>query len=150
MPGVTEIGFYHLTRTGPDQALPALLGRTLAAGERALVLCGSASRVEALDCALWECKDPDWLPHGSARTGHPALQPIWLTVQEENPNAARFLFLLDGRETADLGAWARVFDLFDGQDEAAVAAARRRWSAAKAGGHTPVYWRQGERGWSKA
>ena len=36
---MTEIGFYHLTRTGPDQALPQLLGRTLAAGQRAVVLC---------------------------------------------------------------------------------------------------------------
>ena len=33
---MTEIGFYHLTRAGPDQALPQLLGRTLAAGERAV------------------------------------------------------------------------------------------------------------------
>src|SRR4051812_2276672 len=113
--GVTEIGFYHLTRTGPDQALPALLGRTLAARERAVVLCGSPARVEALDRLLWECKDPDWLPHGTARAGNADLQPIWLTTDEENPNAARFLFLLDGREAAELGAWARVFDLFDGQ-----------------------------------
>ena len=41
---LAEIGFYHLTRTGPDEALPRLLGRTLAAGERALVLCGSEAR----------------------------------------------------------------------------------------------------------
>ncbi|MGH7082784.1 MAG: DNA polymerase III subunit chi, partial [Acetobacteraceae bacterium] len=32
-----EIGFYHLTRSGPDQALPKLLERTLALDERALV-----------------------------------------------------------------------------------------------------------------
>src|SRR4051794_29570491 len=94
--GVTEIGFYHLTRTGPDQALPALLGRTLAAGERAVVLCGSPERVAALDRVLWECTEPDWLPHGTARTGHAELQPIWLTTEEERPNGGRFLFLLDG------------------------------------------------------
>lgn len=146
---MTEIGFYHLTRTGPDQALPPLLGRTLAAGERAVVLCGSPARVEALDRLLWECKEPDWLPHGTAKGGHAALQPIWLTVEEERPNAARYLFLLDGREAADLLAWERVFDLFDGGDEDAVAAARRRWLAAKAAGCTPTYWRQGERGWTR-
>jgi DNA polymerase III subunit chi len=146
---VTEIGFYHLTRTGPDQALPALLGRTLAAGERAVVLCGSADRVAALDRTLWDCKEPDWLPHGTARTGHAELQPIWLTVEEERPNSARFLFLLDGRAAADPGVWGRVFDLFDGGDPAAVEAARQRWTAAKAGGHAPTYWRQGDRGWTR-
>ena len=78
---LTEIGFYHLTRTGPDAALPALLGRTLAAGERALVLCGSEERVAALDAALWLCPDPDWLPHGTAATGEADLQPIWITAR---------------------------------------------------------------------
>lgn len=145
---VTEIGFYHLTRTKLEQALPALLGRTLAAGERAVVLCGSAERVAALDAALWECVEPDWLPHGTARTGHAALQPIWLTEQEERPNGARYLFALDGR-VAVLDDWARVFDLFDGQDEQALAAARTRWAAAKAAGQALTYWKQGERGWTK-
>lgn len=145
---MAEVGFYHLTRTPLEQALPALLGRTLAAGERAVVLCGSAERVASLDRALWACAEPDWLPHGSARTGDAALQPIWLTEEDERPNGARYLFLLDGKG-ADLSGWARVFDLFDGQDEGQVAAARARWSAAKAAGHALTYWRQGERGWTK-
>jgi DNA polymerase-3 subunit chi len=42
-----------------------------------------------------------------------------------------------------------VLDLFDGQDPEAVAAARRRWSAAKAAGHALSYWQQGDRGWEK-
>ena len=145
---MAEIGFYHLTRTKLEQALPALLGRTLAAGERAVVLCGSPERVGELDRLLWECPDPDWLPHGAAGGAHPELQPIWLTTAEERPNDARFLFLLDAR-TADLAAWARVFDLFDGDDPAALAAARQRWTAAKTAGHTLTYWKQTERGWTK-
>jgi DNA polymerase III subunit chi len=40
-------------------------------------------------------------------------------------------------------------DLFDGNDEAALAAARRRWAAAKAAGHALSYWQQGARGWEK-
>ena len=146
---MTEMGFYHLTRTGPDQALPALLGRTLAGGERAVVRVADAARVAALDEALWASQDPDWLPHGTARTGHAPLQPIWLTAADENPNGARFLFLLDGRSCPDLLAWPRVFDLFDGQDPAAVTAARLRWAAAKALGVTLAYWQQTERGWAK-
>ena len=150
---MAEIGFYHLTRSGADQALPPLLGRTLAAGQRAVVLCGTEARVEALDAALWACAEPDWLPHGTARTGHAELQPIWLTAEdlppEGAPNGARYLFLLDGAESAGLVRFDRVFDLFDGRDEAAVLAARRRWTAAKAAGHALTYWQQGERGWAK-
>ena len=148
-PLMTEVGFYHLTRTGPDQALPPLLGRTLAAGERAVVRAGSKARVAALDEALWASQDLDWLPHGTARTGHAELQPIWLTTLEENPNGARFLFLLDGLGCFDLPAWARVFDLFDGQDPAAVAAARTRWTVAKDAGAALAYWQQTDKGWTK-
>ena len=148
---MAEIGFYHLTRTGADQALPQLLGRTLAAGQRALVLCGSAERVAALDAALWLCPDPDWLPHGSAESGNADLQPIWLAAADPGvaPNGARFLFLLDGAGCARLELYDRVFDLFDGADAAAVQAARDRWAAARAGGHALAYWQQSERGWER-
>jgi DNA polymerase III subunit chi len=146
---MAEIGFYHLTRTGSDQALPQLLGRTLAAGQRAVVICGSEERVAALDTALWLSANPDWLPHGTPTTGNAELQPIWLTTHDEAPNGARFLFLVDGADSARLEAFERVFDLFDGGDEAAVVAARQRWAAAKSAGHALAYWQQTARGWEK-
>jgi DNA polymerase-3 subunit chi len=146
---MTEIGFYHLTRTGPDQALPQLLGRTLAAGQRAVVVCGSEERVAALDTALWLSESPDWLPHGTVASSNADLQPIWIATDDSAPNAARFLFLLDGAESGRLSAFERVFDLFDGRDEAAVEAARRRWTSAKAAGHVLTYWQQTQRGWEQ-
>lgn len=147
---MSEIGFYHLTRTKLEQALPKLLGRVLAAGGRAFVLCGEAERVKALDAALWIAADPDWLPHGLAGGENDALQPILLGAADVAPgNGARFLVLVDGAESARLTEYERVLDLFDGADEAAVAAARRRWAAAKAAGHALTYWQQGPGGWEK-
>jgi DNA polymerase-3 subunit chi len=113
------------------------------------VLCGNAERVTGLDAALWLCKEPDWLPHGTPADGDAELQPIWLTTDDAAPNGARFLFLIDGAQSTRLEAFERVFDLFDGTDEAAVASARERWSAAKAAGHALTYWQQGARGWEK-
>ncbi len=151
---MADYGFYHLTRTPLEQALPKLLGRVLGSGARAMVLLSSRERLEALDAGLWTAGDPDWLPHGTPLTGHPEYQPIWLTTEdapeEGAPNGARFLFLLEGTSSARLGAFDRVLDLFDGGDEAAVAAARQRWKAAKAAGHALTYWQQGPRGWEKA
>ncbi len=150
---MSDIGFYHLSRTGPDQALPKLLGRTLAAGERALVLCANPERVEALDTGLWLSADPVWLPHGSERTNEADLQPIWLATAlpegADPPNGARFLFVIDGAPYPDLVRFARVFDLFDGAAETAVNAARERWAAAMAAGHMLAYWQQGPRGWER-
>ena len=146
---MAEIGFYHLTRTPMEAALPKLLGRVLSQGGRAVVRVGTPERLAALDTSLWLSADPDWLPHGTPLTGNADLQPIWLTTEDEAPNAARFLFLVDGANTARTPDYDRVFDLFDGQDDTAVAAARARWSAAKAAGHSLAYWQQGERGWEK-
>jgi len=146
---MAEVGFYHLTRSSAEQALPQLLGRTLAAGERALVLCGSPERVAALDTALWLCAEPDWLPHGTKSMGHAELQPIWITDHTENPNGAKFLFLVDGANVADLDAFGRVFDLFDGNSEEQVQAARKRYAAARTAGHALAYWQQTARGWEK-
>ena len=146
---MAEIGFYHLTRTTTDLALPPLLGRTLATGARAVVRCGSAERLAALDTALWLCPNPDWLPHGSAASGHAEAQPIWLTEADEAPNGARFLFLIDGSSSERLGDFDRVFDLFDGNDASAVSAARARWIVAKSQGHQLSYWQQGATGWER-
>ena len=59
---MSEIGFYHLTRSTVVQALPKLLGRTLDAGQRAVVLCGDPDRLRTVDDALWASTDPDWPP----------------------------------------------------------------------------------------
>ena len=144
---MSDIGFYHLTRTGLNAALPALLGRTLAAGEKALVLCPDEPQRAALDDALWKCDD--WLPHGGPDVPHPAWQPIYLTTGTDNPANARFLFRVGGVDATPEG-FSRIFDLFDGNDEAEVLAARLRWRAAKAAGHNLTYWKQEERGWVKA
>jgi DNA polymerase-3 subunit chi len=144
---MTEIGFYHLTRTDVSAALPALLQRTLAAGERALILCATQPQLTALDSSLWTAAD--WLPHGTPATPHPEWQPIFLTTDPaENPNEAAFLFTLNGAAT-DPSPFRRAFDLFDGRSDEETAAARTRWSAAKSAGHSLTYWQQTEAGWQK-
>ena len=148
---MTEIGFYHLTATAMDRALPKLLEKTLESGERAVVRLASAERVQALNAHLWVYEERSWLPHGSQKDGEADLQPVWLTDREENPNGAGFLFLAEGVEASDLDSFKRVFDLFDGRDDQAVAAARVRWKVAKDAGHTLTYWRQKDNGgWEKA
>ena len=147
---MTEIGFYHLTRSKLQEALPKLLGRVLDAGGRGLILCADAERARALDAALWLPADPPWLPHGLAGTEHDAAQPLLIADQDIPPaNGARFLVLVDGAASARLAEYDRVLDLFDGGDETAVAAARAGWVAAKEAGHSMTYWQQTARGWEK-
>lgn len=144
---MSEIGFYHLTRSALSEALPALLGRTLAAGEKALVLCADEHQLTQLDAALWH--QAEWLPHGSAADAHAAWQPIYLSTTLDNPAAARFLFRVGASDAAPSN-FTRIFDLFDGTREEDVLAARQRWRTAKEAGHSLTYWKQEDQGWVKA
>lgn len=146
---MAEIGFYHLLSTPLERALPRLLERARAQDLRIVVRAASAERVEHLNSLLWTYDEASFLAHGAARDGNPAAQPIWLSHREENPNGATVLFLVDGVEAGDAGAFARCLDLFDGNDPDAVEAARSRWRAAKDAGHTLTYWQQTATGWEK-
>lgn len=148
---MAEIGFYHLTRSTLEEALPRLLEKAYAAGHKVVVRCPGRERLEALDRALWTYGKDSFLPHGTRADGPAERQPIFLTTEAENPNGADVLVLVEGATAADLAGFVRCLDLFDGGDAAAVALARERWRAALAGGHKVVYWQQNERGgWSKA
>ena len=147
---MTEIAFYHLTRSPLEAALPKLLEKTLQAGKRALVMAGSQQRVEHLNGALWTYDSASWLPHGSDKDGHAGEQPVWLTDGDDNANGAQFLFLTDGASCDDLGAFERCFEMFDGTNPMMVDQARAKWKAYKDAGHELTYWQQTEQGgWSK-
>ena len=147
---MTEVAFYHLTRSTLEQALPKLLEKTLQAGKRALVRAGTPKRVEALNAALWSYDAASWLPHGSLKDGQAENQPVWLTDADENPNAAQFAFLTDGVTCEDLSGYERCFELFDGTADASVKTARAHWKTYKDLGFELAYWQQTDSGgWQK-
>lgn len=144
---MTEIRFYHLTRRSLEEVLPVMLERTLVRdGKRAVVMVGSAERAEHLNAHLWTYDDRGFLPHGSRTDGDAALQPIWLTEHDENPNGASVLFLADGAQSSAVADYELVCMLFDGADEEAVSRARAQWRSLRDGGHDLTYWQQTERG----
>jgi DNA polymerase III subunit chi len=147
---MTEISFYHLLHTPLERALPKLVEKVLESGARAVIRTGSAERAEALNSVLWTYDQDSFVPHGTARDGNAARQPVWITPDEENPNGADILVLTDGAVSSEIGGYRRCLEMFDGRDEAAVADARRRWTDYKAADHELTYWQQTERGgWEK-
>ncbi|HYS48457.1 MAG TPA: DNA polymerase III subunit chi [Xanthobacteraceae bacterium] len=138
---MTEILFYHLQRQPIEKVLPALIEKSLARGWRVVVQASSDERVDALGAHLWTYRDDAFLPHGTDREGEAAAQPVLLTTREDNPNGANVRFLVDGAPLpAEAGSYERIVLLFDGDDPDALAAARERWSSAKAQGFAATYW----------
>lgn len=147
---MAEILFYHLTESTLEEALPGLVERSVARGWRAVVQTASEERRDALDTLLWTFRDESFLAHGTDREPHAAEQPVLLTVSPANPNAAQIRFMVEGAEPPALDGYERAVLMFDGHDEAQVAAARAQWKALKAGGHELTYWQQGpDRRWER-
>ena len=149
---MTEIRFYHLEQRRIDQALPSLLEAALEDGRRVLVRAASDEMVAALNERLWTYDDASFLPHGAAGDGDPMTQPIFLTSEVENPNAATMLVRLSGAEAGEADdAFDLVAIMFEGRDEAALAQARGEWRRLKDQGRTISYWRESdEGGWERA
>jgi DNA polymerase III subunit chi len=146
-----EFWFYHLDSQPLQAVLPLLLEKTLERGWRACVRFSTPERLATIDSALWTYRDESFLPHGTARDGHAARQPVFLTLDAANPNAAQALFLLETATENEPARFARIVRLFGNADEEARALARSEWKTAKEAGFEVSYWRQDVSGtWKKA
>ena len=148
---MTEALFYHLERRSLEDVLPGMVEKSLERGWRAVIRTDSAERSDALDTLLWTYNDESFLAHAQSGDGDPARQPVLITVEDENPNAAKIRFCVGGSQPSDWGdaklsELARIVLLFDGRDSAMLGAARTAWKAATAGGHDVTYWKESPSG----
>ena len=151
---MAEVAFYQLRITALESALARLLQKALDAGHRVRVVGASEQRMEALNAALWTYDPASFLPHGDRHDGDAARQPIFLTSESAdaaaNENGADIVLTIDGVEPVMLEGVVRYLDMFDGNDETALGAARQRWKRRQAEDHSVSYWQQGAGGrWEK-
>ena len=152
MAGQAEVWFYQLQRRRLEQVLPNLVERVRQRGWRAAIQLATEERLAAVDDLLWSYAEDSFLPHGAAKDGDPELQPVWLTLGNDNSNGAQTRFLLEGVQAApflDQG-YERLIVLFDGRDESALDSARIQWKALRALDASLAYWAETEEGgWRK-
>ncbi|MGY6549753.1 MAG: DNA polymerase III subunit chi [Roseinatronobacter sp.] len=143
--------FYHLTRNPMEVTAVTLLTRALAQGWRVAVRGGDQRALERLDQYLWTHSKAAFLPHGLAGGPQDAEQPILLTTMPAAPNAPDVLMLIDRApvDPADVARHQRLWVLFDGHDEAALAQARADWKAMRAAQVLAEYWSEESGRWEK-
>lgn len=148
---MTEVLFYHLQRQPIEKVLPPMLEKSLERGWRVVVEGTSEERIDALDSHLWTYSDDGFLPHGTWRESEATMQPVLLTVNGHNVNAAQVRFLIEGAPLPeDAAAYERLVLLFDGEDDSALATARTQWTQAKERGLQTTYWQTDAQGrWVK-
>ncbi len=147
---MAEILFYHMTESTLEEALPALLEKTVQRGWRATVQTGTEERRDALDAQLWTYRDDAFLAHGTDREPHAEDQPVLLTIGEGNANGSVVRFVVDGARAGELSGYERVVFMFDGHDQQQIETARADWRVLKEAGHAVTYWQQtAERRWER-
>lgn len=142
--------FYHLTRSDLAETVGMIVARALGQGWRVMLRCPDEALAHRLDEALW-LPDDGFLPHARATgAASDARQPV-LIGPGPAVNGARGLMLVAGAavETSDLPGLDRVWVLFDGGDEGAVARARDQWRALTAQGLAAQYWTDEGGNWAK-
>jgi DNA polymerase-3 subunit chi len=143
-----EIWFYQLRRRALEQALPLIVQRALERGWRAVVQAKTPERLAAIDGLLWSYADDSFLPHGSDVDGDAELQPVWLTLHDDNPNGARVRLLVEGAAAEPFAQadYERLILLFDGNDDNSLADAREQWRLLRERGANLAYWAETEEG----
>ena len=142
--------FYHLTASPAEETAGLLLGRALGAGWRVMLRGTDRARLEDLDARLWQGPADAFLPHGLEGGPHDADQPVLLGLGAIG-NDAHALMLMDGAsvDPSEAEGLERVWILFDGNDQASVAAARVQWKALTGAGLAAQYWSEESGRWEK-
>ena len=126
---MNRIDFYHLQKQSLDEVLPKLVEKAYATDTKIKIKVGNENRVEFLNSLLWTYNDEAFIPHGSKKDGFAKEQPVWLSAEDDNPNQAEMLFLVDGAQESleNLSKYSRIFNIFDGNSEESLQQARTFW-----------------------
>ena len=149
---MSRIDFYHLQKQNLEDVLPKLVEKAYATGSKIKIKVGNEARVEFINSLLWTFDEEAFIPHGSKKDGFAKEQPIWLSSEDDNPNQAEMLFLVDGAKF-DLNNgnnYSRIFNIFDGNNEESLQQARDFWKEVSALGFEKNYFQQDDNGkWNK-
>ncbi len=145
---MTRIDFYHLQKQNLENVLPRLVEKAYAVGKILKIKIGNEMRVEFINSLLWTYSDESFLPHGSAKDGMAEMQPIWLSADDNTPNGASWLFLVDGADidVNTAAGFERIFNIFDGNNPEAVTTARNQWKNFRSLAAEQHYWQQDSSG----
>lgn len=140
--------FYHLTRSTADDTVTSLVGRAVGMGWRIMIRGRDGARLDRLDANLWLHPENSFLPHGRAGRAHDSSQPVLLGDGPITNNAIAMM-LLDGAEVSldEAQSLTRVWLIFDGEDPAALVAARVQWKTLTDAGIAAQYWSEESGKW---
>lgn len=141
---MSRIDFYHLQKSTLDEALPKLVLKAYETGKKIKIKVGNDLRVDFLNTLLWTFEDESFVPHGVKKDGFADMQPVYISSDDDNPNDALFLFLVEAADVSVDNAlkFERIFYVFSGNNENELIKARNMWKAFADSDFERHYWQQ--------
>ena len=146
-----RMDFYQIGMAGLEQVVLLLLKKTIAANQKALILCPMPA-ASAIDTAIWSYDPESWIPHGLDDDDGADHCHVWVSSNmAANPINAECLFLLHGSTPAKWAGFTRCFYLFEGKSDAQLQQARNLWKDWQQLDDTTFgyYAQNAEGGWNK-
>ncbi len=98
-----QLDFYQIGQAGLEQVMLMLLKKTLAANQKALVLCPMPA-ASAIDTALWTHDPESWIPHGLDDANGADFCHVWVSSDmAANPITLIFVSLHGSAPAHGLG-----------------------------------------------
>lgn len=141
-----EINFYQ-TDDIPHKAIAPLLQKMLEDKKKVLIYSENAELLKQIDSGLWSFSKTKFLPHATRFDKINALKnPIFLTDNQENENAADFLIVFDKISDNFAQKFTKIFHFFDNNN---LSKAREIWSYYKQKSANLNFYKKQENKWLK-
>ena len=147
---MSEVFFYHLTKTTLEIALPKILERALSEKWSIEIRTSANTNLDEISNAIWRGPEESFLPH--CLEDHEDLQDYPIVLCKSPLKDWRDCLIIVGQadlKENEVKNYKRICLIFDAKIEAELSKARKSWKKLSEEGINTAYWAEDKGRWVK-
>lgn len=147
---MSEVFFYHLTKTTLEIALPKILERALSEKWSIEIRTSTNTNLDEISNAIWRGPEESFLPH--CLEDHEDLQDYPIVLCKSPLKDWRDCLIVVGQadlKENEVKNYKRICLIFDAKIEAELSKARKSWKKLSEEGINTAYWAEDKGRWVK-
>ena len=147
---MSEVFFYHLTKTTLEIALPKILERALSEKWSIEIRTSANTNLDEISNAIWRGPEESFLPH--CLEDHEDLQDYPIVLCKSPLKDWRDCLIVVGQadlKENEVKNYKRICLIFDAKIEVELSKARKSWKKFSEEGINTIYWAEDKGRWVK-
>ena len=147
---MSEVFFYHLTKTTLEIALPKILERALSEKWSIEIRTSANTNLDEISNAIWRGPEESFLPH--CLEDHEDLQDYPIVLCKSPLKDWRDCLIVVGQADVkenEVKNYKRICLIFDAKIEVELSKARKSWKKFSEEGINTIYWAEDKGRWVK-